>query len=62
MRIILKHNKARDMWLVVNPETGRTMQELENCDNVPRFFNCECDTSLVYLIEVECKIITVVEK
>jgi hypothetical protein len=62
MRIMLKHNKARDMWLVCNPETGRTMQETENCDNVPLFFNCAADPNFVYLIDVDCRLISVTER
>ena len=61
MEIQLRYNRERDMWLVINPETGRTMQEVENCENVPVFFNCECNTRFTYTIHIECKVLGFME-
>jgi len=62
MIIELVYNEARDVWLVVNAMTGKTLQELENCDNVPKFFNCDCDKKYSYRINVKCKLLGIVER
>lgn len=62
MIIELVYNKARNVWLVINSMSGKTLQELENCENVPLFFNCDCDPKFAYRVNVKCKVIGIAER